>query len=163
MFPLAADMVMRDKVSTPSIKAHSIRGEVVTIEPSEEDFKTHRSYQFQDLTTRGTIEFRSVCTQPFSSTFAPASFHLGLLVNLVNLENILNDSPFFEAFDCDYPRIRRLFSKKDISATDLKMILPLTESLLSCAEDGLKSRGFGEEVYLAPLREKLDRLNKSLA
>ena len=42
------------------------------------------------------------------------------------------------------------------------MILPLTESLLACAEDGLKSRGFGEEVYLAPLREKLDRLNKSL-
>lgn len=153
----------KDYLSTPSIKAHSIRGEVVTIEPSEEDFKTHRSYQFQDLTTRGTIEFRSVCTQPFSSTFAPAAFHLGLLVNLVNLENILNDSPFFEAFDYDYPRIRRLFSKKDISATDLKMILPLTESLLSCAEDGLKSRGFGEEVYLAPLREKLDRLNKGLA
>ena len=153
----------KDYLSTPSIKAHSIRGEVVTIEPSEEDFKTHRSYQFHDLTTRGTIEFRSVCTQPFSSTFAPAAFHLGLLVNLVNLENILNDSPFFEAFDYDYPRIRHLFSKKDISATDLKMILPLTESLLSCAEDGLKSRGFGEEVYLAPLREKLDRLNKSLA
>ena len=43
------------------------------------------------------------------------------------------------------------------------MILPLTESLLSCAEDGLKSRGFGEEVYLAPLREKLNRMNKSLA
>ena len=80
-----------------------------------------------------------------------------------NLENILNDSPFFEAFDYDFPRIRRLFSKKDISATDLKMILPLTESLLACAEDGLTSRGFGEEVYLAPLREKLDRLNKSLA
>lgn len=153
----------KDYLSTPSVKAHSIHGEVVTIEPSEEDFKTHRSYQFQDLTTRGTIEFRSVCTQPFSSTFAPAAFHLGLLVNLENLENILNDSPFFEAFDYDFPRIRRLFSKKDISATDLKMILPLTESLLACAEDGLKSRGFGEEVYLAPLREKLDKLNKSLA
>ena len=82
---------------------------------------------------------------------------------LENLENILNDSPFFEVFDYDFPRIRRLFSKKDISATDLKMILPLTESLLACAEDGLKSRGFGEEVYLAPLREKLDKLNKSFA
>ena len=54
--------------------------------------------------------------------FAPAAFHLGLLVNLENLENILNDSPFFEAFDYDFPRIRRLFSKKDISDTDLKMI-----------------------------------------
>lgn len=86
----------KDYLSTSSVKAHSIHGEVVTIEPSEEDFKTHRSYQFQDLTIRGTIEFRSVCTQPFSSTFAPAAFHLGLLVNLENLENILNDSPFLK-------------------------------------------------------------------
>lgn len=152
----------KDYLSTPSIKAHSIRGEVVTIEPSEEDFKTHRSYQFQDLTTRGTIEFRSVCTQPFSSTFAPAAFHLGLLVNLVNLENILNDSPFFEAFDYDYPRIRRLFSKKKISKSDFKLILPLTEALLTCAEDGLKNRGFGEEVYLVPLQERLAALKGCL-
>lgn len=152
----------KDYLSTPSIKAHSIRGEVVTIEPSEEDFKTHRSYQFQDLTTRGTIEFRSVCTQPFSSTFAPAAFHLGLLVNLVNLENILNDSPFFEAFDYDYPRIRRLFSKKKISKSDFKLILPLTEALLTCAEDGLKKRGFGEEVYLVPLQERLAALKGCL-
>ena len=79
----------KDYLSTSSVKAHSIHGKVVTIEPSEEDFKTHRSYQFQDLTTRGTIEFRSVCTQPFSLTFAPVAFHLGLLVNLENLENIL--------------------------------------------------------------------------
>ena len=152
----------KDYLSTPSIKAHSIRGEVVTIEPSEEDFKTHRSYQFQDLTTRGTIEFRSVCTQPFSSTFAPAAFHLGLLVNLENLENILNDSPFFEAFDYDFPRIRRLFSKKDISKTNLKLILPLIGSVLSCAVDGLKSRGFGEEVYLTPLQEKFRELQTRL-
>ena len=68
----------KDYLSTSSVKAHSIHGKVVTIEPSEEDFKTHRSYQFQDLTTRGTIEFRSVCTQPFSLTFAPVAFHLGL-------------------------------------------------------------------------------------
>ena len=42
------------------------------------------------------------------------------------------------------------------------MILPLTESLLSCAEDGLKSRGFGEEVYLAPLQERLAALKNRL-
>ena len=153
----------KDYLSTPSVKARSIHGEVVTIEPSEEDFKTHRSYQFQDLTTRGTVEFRSVCTQPFSATFAPAAFHLGLLVNLETLESILKDTSLFEVFDYDYLRIRCLFSKKEISKDDFKLILPLTEALLTCAEDGLKNRGFGEEVYLAPLREKLDKLNKSLA
>ena len=148
----------KDYLNKQAITAWSIHGKEVTIKPSEEDFTTHRSYQFQDLTTRGTIEFRSVCTQPFSATFAPAAFHLGLLVNLERLENILKDSPFFEAFDFDYPRIRRLFSKKDISDTDLKLIYPLTEALLVCAEDGLKSRGFGEEIYLAPLKEKLKAL-----
>ena len=148
----------KDYLNKSAIQAWSIHGKEVSIKPSEDDFKTHRSYQFQDLTTRGTIEFRSVCTQPFSATFAPAAFHLGLLVNLERLENILKESPFFEAFDFDYPRIRRLFSKKDISDTDLKLILPLTEALLVCAEDGLKSRGFGEEIYLAPLKEKLKAL-----
>lgn len=148
----------KDYLNKSAIQAWSIHGKEVSIKPSEDDFKTHRSYQFQDLTTRGTIEFRSVCTQPFSATFAPAAFHLGLLVNLERLENILKESPFFEAFDFDYPRIRRLFSKKDISDTDLKLIFPLTEALLVCAEDGLKSRGFGEEIYLASLKEKLKAL-----
>lgn len=148
----------KDYLNKQAITAWSIHGKEVTIKPSEEDFTTHRSYQFQDLTTRGTIEFRSVCTQPFSTTFAPAAFHLGLLVNLERLEKILKDSPFFEAFDFDYPRIRRLFSKKLIAKADLKLILPLTEALLVCAEDGLKSRDFGEEIYLAPLKEKLEAL-----
>ena len=152
----------KDYLSTPSVKAHSIHGEVVTIEPSEEDFKTHRSYQFQDLTTRGTIEFRSVCTQPFSATFAPAALHLGLLVNLETLESILKDTSLFEVFDYDYLRIRCLFSKKEISKDDFKLILPLTETLLTCAEDGLKNRGFGEEVYLAPLQERLAALKNRL-
>ena len=152
----------KDYLSTPSVKARSIHGEVVTIEPSEEDFKTHRSYQFQDLTTRGTVEFRSVCTQPFSATFAPAAFHLGLLVNLETLESILKDTSLFEVFDYDYPRIRCLFSKKEISKDDFKLILPLTEALLTCAEDGLKNRGFGEEVYLDPLQERLAALKNRL-
>lgn len=152
----------KDYLSTPSVKARSIHGEVVTIEPSEEDFKTHRSYQFQDLTTRGTVEFRSVCTQPFSATFAPAAFHLGLLVNLETLESILKDTSLFEVFDYDYLRVRCLFSKKEISKDDFKLILPLTEALLTCAEDGLKNRGFGEEVYLAPLQERLAALKNRL-
>lgn len=153
----------KDYLNKQAITAWSIHGKEVTIKPSEEDFTTHRSYQFQDLTTRGTIEFRSVCTQPFSATFAPAAFHLGLLVNLERLEKILKDSPFFEAFDFDYPRIRRLFSKKLIAKADLKLILPLTEELLVCAEDGLKLRGFREEIYLAPLKEKLKALKVQLA
>lgn len=86
----------KDYLNKPAIQAWSIHGKEVSIQPSEDDFKTHRSYQFQDLTTRGTVEFRSVCTQPFSATFAPAALHLGLLVNLETLESILKGTSLFE-------------------------------------------------------------------
>lgn len=86
----------KDYLNKPAIQAWSIHGKEVSIQPSEDDFKTHRSYQFQDLTTRGTVEFRSVCTQPFSATFAPAALHLGLLVNLEALESILKGTSLFE-------------------------------------------------------------------
>ena len=152
----------KDYLNKPAIQAWSIHGKEVSIQPSEDDFQTHRSYQFQDLTTRGTVEFRSVCTQPFSATFVPAALHLGLLVNLEALESILKGTSLFEVFDYDYPRIRCLFSKKEISKDDFKLILPLTEALLTCAEDGLKNRGFGEEVYLAPLQERLAALKNRL-
>lgn len=102
----------KDYLNKPAIQAWSIHGKEVSIQPSEDDFQTHRSYQFQDLTTRGTVEFRSVCTQPFSATFVPAALHLGLLVNLEALESILKGTSLFEVFDYDYPRIRCLFSKR---------------------------------------------------
>ena len=86
----------KDYLNKPAIQAWSIHGKEVSIQPSEDDFQTHRSYQFQDLTTRGTVEFRSVCTQPFSATFAPAALHLGLLVNLETLESILKGTSLFE-------------------------------------------------------------------
>lgn len=50
----------KDYLNKPAIQAWSIHGKEVSIQPSEDDFQTHRSYQFQDLTTRGTVEFRSV-------------------------------------------------------------------------------------------------------
>ncbi len=73
----------------------------------------------------------------------------------------MTQSLFLEAFDYDFPlRIRQVYFRKRFLATDPQNdFYPLTESLLVCAEDGLKSRGFGEEVHLAPLREKLDKLN----
>ena len=86
----------KDYLNKPAIQAWSIHGKEVSIQPSEDDFQTHRSYQFQDLTTRGTVEFRSVCTQPFSATFVPAALHLGLLVNLETLESILKGTSLFE-------------------------------------------------------------------
>ena len=78
----------------------------------KEDLKQHRSYQFQDLTARGTVEFRSVCTQPLETTFAPIAFELGLFVQLEKLENYLEYSSFFKNEEQDYRKLRKKYSKK---------------------------------------------------
>ena len=105
----------RDYLDTDEITAYTLNGKETLLVPQEKDFQTHRSYQFQDLTTRGTVEFRSVCTQPLDRTFASAAFHLGLLVNLDKLEAYLETAPFFESFGRDYKSLRRQFSKKHLT------------------------------------------------
>ena len=115
----------------------------------------HRSYQFQDITTRGTVEFRSVCTQPLDRTFASAAFHLGLLVHLDKLEAYLETAPFFERFGRDYKSLRRQFSKKHLTDEETAGIVQFSKDLLAIAEQGLKIRGQQEMTYLEPLKEKL--------
>ena len=145
----------RDYLTTPEIQAFTLNGDEVLIYPQEQDFQTHRSYQYQDLTTRGTVEFRSVCTQPLDRTFASAAFHLGLLVNLDKFEAYLETAPFFESFGRDYKSLRRQFSKKRLSDEETAGIVQFSKDLLAIAEQGLKIRGQQEMTYLEPLKEKL--------
>ena len=145
----------RDYLDTDEITAYTLNGKETLLVPQEKDFQMHRSYQFQDLTTRGTVEFRSVCTQPLDRTFSSAAFHLGLLVNLDKLEIYLETAPFFESFGRDYKSLRRQFSKKRLSDEETVGIVQFSKDLLAIAEQGLKIRGQQEMTYLEPLKEKL--------
>ncbi|GGE32609.1 gamma-glutamylcysteine synthetase [Streptococcus himalayensis] len=138
-----------------TIEAFNLAGEKRVIQPSERDFLTHRSYQYQDLTTRGTIEFRSVCTQQFNRTFASAAFHLGLLIELDQLEVLLQEAPFFQQFGRDYKSLRRKFSEWTLEREEKEAIRQFSYSLLNLSRDGLKRRGEGEESYLFPLFQQL--------
>ena len=145
----------RDYLATDEIHAYTLNGKETLLVPQEKDFQTHRSYQYQDLTTRGTIEFRSVCTQPLDRTFASAAFHLGLLVNLDKLEAYLETAPFFENFGRDYKSLRRQFSKKQLTNEEKAGVVQFSKDLLAIAEQGLESRGKREMTYLEPLKEEL--------
>ena len=145
----------RDYLATDEIHAYTLNGKETLLVPQEKDFQTHRSYQFQDLTTRGTVEFRSVCTQPLDRTFASAAVHLGLLVNLDKLEAYLETAPFFESFGRDYKSLRRQFSKKHLTDEETAGIVQFSKDLLAIAEKGLEMRGQSEMIYLVPLKEEL--------
>ena len=145
----------KDYLGTPEIHAFALDGREILLYPQEKDFQTHRSYQYQDLTTRGTIEFRSVCTQPLNRTFAATAFHLGLLVNLNKLEAYLQSAPFFTTFGRDYKSLRRQFSKKILTVEEETAIVEFSKELLFLAEEGLEKRGKQEMTYLQPLKEEL--------
>lgn len=145
----------KDYLGTPEIHAFALDGEEILLYPQEKDFETHRSYQYQDLTTRGTIEFRSMCTQPLNRTFAATAFHLGLLVNLDQLETYLQKAPFLITFGRDYKSLRRQFSRKKLTYEEEAAISEFSKDLLILAEEGLEKRDKQEMVYLQPLRDKL--------
>ncbi len=145
----------KDYLGTTEIHAFALDGEEILLYPQEKDFETHRSYQYQDLTTRGTIEFRSVCTQPLDRTFTSAAFHLGLLVHLDKLEAYLRTAPFFTTAGRDYKSLRRQFSKKKLTYQEEAAILEFSKDLLTLAEEGLEKRDKQEMVYLEPLKKEL--------
>ena len=146
-YPIAANEYLSQK----TIEGYSLSGEKVNLTPKESDFKNHRSYQYQDLTTRGTVEFRSVCTQPFDKTFSSAAFHLGILENLENVKDYLQEATFFQEEGRDYKALRRKFSKKELTASETEHIYEFTNTLLQLARAGLLARQLGEEVYLPSL------------
>lgn len=146
-YPIAA----RDYLAQQEIRAYDLEGQERILHPQAADFKNHRSYQYQDLTTRGTVEFRSTCTQPLEATFAPAAFHLGLLENLDALETYLKTANFFKKYGRDYKKLRRAFSRIELSQDEETDVRQFAHDLLQVARQGLEKRGKGEEVYLDKL------------
>ena len=146
---------VEDYLDQKEITAYTADGNEKIINPVKEDLKQHRSYQFQDLTARGTVEFRSVCTQPLETTFAPIAFELGLFVQLEKLENYLEDCSFFKNEEQDYRKHRKKYSKKILSKEEKEAIQSFSKDLLDIAEAGLMKRGCGEEKFLI-INKELD-------
>lgn len=146
---------VEDYLDQKEITAYTADGNEKIINPVKEDLKQHRSYQFQDLTARGTVEFRSVCTQPLETTFAPIAFELGLFVELEKLENYLEDSSYFKNEEQDYRKLRKKYSKKILSKEEKEAIQSFSKDLLDIAEAGLMKRGYGEEKFLI-INKELD-------
>ncbi|GFH41166.1 glutamate-cysteine ligase family protein [Lactococcus insecticola] len=140
------------------IAAFDLAGNDVVLSPSPHDFDNHRSYQYQDLTARGTVEFRSTCAQPIADSFSVAAFHLGLMVELSEFKNLLSDHDFYEDYGRDYPTLRRRFAGQNLTSDELADVAAFAKDLLDLAKKGLDKRGFGEADYLASLYERVEKL-----
>jgi gamma-glutamylcysteine synthetase len=147
----------RRKVDAEYFDGSGYRMEAIT--PVLEDLRYFRTFKFQDLTFRGTIEFRSVCSQPLRERLAPAAFHLGLIESLDELEALLaqNAPPLGQSLPP--ARLRERLNRETWpDAIDRAALRKTLLSILAVARGGLCARGKNEEVFLTPLYARAERL-----
>ena len=131
----------------------------IEFKPGIEDLKYLRSFKFEDLTFRGTIEFRSMCCQPISDSMVIAAFHMGLIDRADELDEMLREDKVLYTHGYNAVELQKLMSKVTLPAfinrEELKKRLV---QILDMADAGLKKRGYGEEIYLTPLYERAESL-----
>ena len=129
------------------------------ITPSPSDVAWLRPFKFEDLTQRGTVEFRSACEQPVREAFAVAAFHAGLAERVDRLSELLGHDTVLYGHGYGAVELRSLMIRREWpSFIDRKALSVQLHRILDIAEGGLYVRGFGEEALLAPLRRRADTL-----
>ncbi|MDO5810688.1 MAG: hypothetical protein Q4Q37_06295 [Methanobrevibacter sp.] len=141
-----------------------VRGEIycrgkyreIDIRPCVNDIKYLRPFKFINLTFRGTVEFRSICTQPIRDSMSVAAFHLGLKDKLDELEEIMNNDEVIYHNGYTAGELRKLLIQNRVPEfIDEAELCKLTRSIVDLAGEGLGQRGIGEEIFLKPLYERI--------
>lgn len=124
----------------------------IEIKPCISDIKYLRPFKFINLTFRGTVEFRSICTQPIGDSMCVAAFHLGLKDKLDDLEELIENDDVIYHKGYTTSELRKLLIQKDIPQFfNKKDICRLSTDIVDLAFAGLENRGLGEEIFLDPL------------
>ena len=127
--------------------------------PEISDLQYLRSFKFEDLTFRGTVEFRSVCEQPVKEIMASGVFHAGLMENLHSLTEMMKQDHVIYHKGYNAFELRRMFVKRELPDTfDWKAVSGVLLGIMDLAKEGLQKRGFGEEKFLDPLYVRAEKL-----
>ncbi len=149
---------INEYLKTDSVKGEYFDGEgyrEIEIFPTLEDLLYLRTFKFEDLTFRGTIEFRSSCCQPVRDSMTVAAFHIGLLEKVTELKELLENDTVIYSHGYSASELQRLFSYRDLpSFADKKLLSQTLVKIVDLASDGLKNRDYGEEILLDPLYER---------
>ncbi|MBR1704439.1 MAG: glutamylcysteine synthetase [Clostridia bacterium] len=135
------------------------RHERITFTPEWEDLSHLRSFKFDDVTFRGTIEFRSACEQPVRDIMTVAAFQTGLMEVLPELNVRLDRAGFL--YDQGYSclELRELLVKRDLPAflreKDLEVLLG---DVIDLSAEGLRRRGRSEEGLVQNLYSRASHL-----
>ncbi len=130
----------------------------IEIRPCINDIKYLRPFKFINLTFRGTVEFRSVCTQPIRDSMSVAAFHLGLKEKLDELEELIGNDNVIYHKGYTAGELRKLLIQDELPVfIDGNDLCKLSKDIVDLANVGLKERGIGEEIFLNPLYERIKK------
>ena len=141
-----------------------VRGEIycrgqyrqIDIKPCVSDIKYLRPFKFINLTFRGTVEFRSICTQPIGDSMCVAAFHLGLKDKLDELSELIENDHVIYHKGYTTAELRKIMIKREIPQFfNEGDICRLSTDIVDLAAEGLEDRGIGEEVFLNPLYQRI--------
>ncbi len=136
----------------------------ITFHPEIEDLEYLRSFKFEDVTFRGTIEFRSCCCQPVGDAMTIPAFHVGLQNRLDELDELFAEDRVLYHRGYTPGELRKWFNQGQVPGMIHRdELYALVQRILDLASDGLKDRGFGEERYLRPLYDRAGRRSNPAA
>lgn len=128
----------------------------IDIQPMISDIQYLRTFKFEDLTFRGTIEFRSVCCQPIRDCMTVAAFHVGLKDKVHELDALLKEDHVLYHHGYTASELRRLMNRSELPAfVEEDRLYDLAEKAVDLAAEGLRERGWGEESMLQPLYDRI--------
>ena len=126
-------------------------------EAAYEEFLFHEHYIWPSARPRakiGTLEIRPACQQPADATWVPSALALGIVEAADEIEAYLKaelGEKYWEAL----LRYRKLAVRHGLASPE--PVPRFVETLLHLASGGLRQRGQGEEVFLAPAYAQLER------
>ncbi len=140
---------------SPAI-GRSLSGKKVRIEPQPNDIQQLIPFSWFNarlVPKYGTVESRMCCQQPQSEMLTPTAVALGLVENLEAAQNLAKIYPLSK-----WRKIRKQTAQYALEATiDGLSIIPLLLQFLDIANEGLRKRNLGEEVFLQPLYQRIEQ------
>lgn len=155
--PVAIDEYFsKDRIDGEYFDGESYRK--ISFSPESSDIDHLRTFKFEDLTFRGTIEYRSSCCQPLSEAMTVAAFHTGLKEKLPELKELIENDRVIYSHGYSALELQKLLSKRRIpDFLDQSAVEKQLTNILDLASAGLIKRRLGEEILLDPLYERAER------
>ena len=131
----------------------------ISFTPELEDLQFLRSFKFEDLTFRGTVEFRSVCEQPVRDAMTVAAFHAGLMERVEELDMLLREDREIYGRGFSPIELRAALNLAEWpSFLNRSALSELLIRVLDLAKAGLEDRGLAEAHFLTPLYQRAETL-----